>query len=488
VIPCAILAASFDCGKAKTEVEKLICGDDELSKLDESLNEAYLRALNRADIKKQAIESQRQWLKYERDVCQNAECIKKAYETRIKELGWTSSFGIVIFRDPGRFTSFSKVPVKIPESEVVRPSEKMTQTRTEQQSDISVQDDKFFIKGCPEPIFSDIPPAIKSKETNALYNQAFQRGYEMGLREGYKSKLDPDQILKNPLINKSHYQEPLAWYYGWHAGRWYGVAKATGHGCPKRLSPWPIAPLKIQYAFFREAMKSDILETYEFEHVLMLMKESKPYCEKLLPDILNDENIELVEPVSTFENTDNPALINYRSCDSRSALHVYDDRGIQRSRTLSDIGTQAFRFYGDLRLSKDTIAKDVIYSESASSDMAGYSTLNPQSCEVSVLATNASTSFDRKQKPSESCYNFLIRWRGKYIDLSGCGNPPYDVQADSLKMREEGFHTIDCDWLGNAKETAAVNPWGGKPILRSIIKDKTERPGSDKRTKARNQN
>ncbi len=32
-------AASFDCGKAGTKVEKLICADAELSKLDEKLLE-----------------------------------------------------------------------------------------------------------------------------------------------------------------------------------------------------------------------------------------------------------------------------------------------------------------------------------------------------------------------------------------------------------------------------------------------------------------
>jgi uncharacterized protein len=98
-------AASFDCRKARTKIEKLICSNDELSKLDESLSEVYLRALNRADIKQQTIESQRQWLKYERNVCQNAECVKNAYETRIKELGLSSSFGIVFYRDPNRNTS-----------------------------------------------------------------------------------------------------------------------------------------------------------------------------------------------------------------------------------------------------------------------------------------------------------------------------------------------------------------------------------------------
>lgn len=470
VIPSVIFAASFDCGKATSEIEKLICSNDELSKLDESLNEAYLRALNRTDIKQQTIKSQRQWLENERNVCQNVECIKSAYETRIKELGFLSSYGIVIFRDPNRSTASPKAQAKISESQGIQPSDKMTQTQTEQQSDVSAQDDKLFIKGCPEPILSDIP--FKSKKINALYYQAFQAGYEMGLHEGYKSKLDPDQIRKNPLINQSDYQQPLAWYYGWHAGRWYGVAKATGHGCIKRMSPWPIAPLKIRYAFFREAMKSSILNTYGVsDAVLMLGKESKTYCEGLLSDILNDENIELVEPLLKFENTEHPALVNYRSCDSRSALYFkYDDfnRINPRATTFSEIGTQAFRFYGDLKLSKNKIAKNVIYSESPPY-FAGYSALDSQSCELSILAMNSLTSFQVSYNSLSLCDNFLIKWRGKYINLESCGDPPYEVRADSLEIREEG-HTIDCNWVGHSSGAAAINPWGGKPVLRCIIK------------------
>jgi uncharacterized protein len=67
VIPSVVFAASFDCGKAASEVEKIICSDDELSRLDESLQKAYLEALKRADIKNQMIKSQRQWLKNERE-------------------------------------------------------------------------------------------------------------------------------------------------------------------------------------------------------------------------------------------------------------------------------------------------------------------------------------------------------------------------------------------------------------------------------------
>ena len=101
-------AASFDCRKARTKIEKLICSNDELSKLDEFLSEMYLRALNRDDIKQQTIESQRQWLKYQRNACHDAVCIKSAYETRIKELDLLSSDGMVVFRYPDRNKSLQK--------------------------------------------------------------------------------------------------------------------------------------------------------------------------------------------------------------------------------------------------------------------------------------------------------------------------------------------------------------------------------------------
>jgi uncharacterized protein len=93
-------AASFDCAKAQTNVEKLICADDGLSKLDESLEAQYQQALKRPDIKRQVVESQRDWLKNARDICQTGECVKKAYDTRIKQLGLTASFGIVIMSLP----------------------------------------------------------------------------------------------------------------------------------------------------------------------------------------------------------------------------------------------------------------------------------------------------------------------------------------------------------------------------------------------------
>lgn len=80
-------AASFDCGKAVSKIEKFICGDDELSKLDETLSKTYRQALKRSgDDKQQVIKEQRFWLKITHMSCKDAACLKELYAKRIHEL------------------------------------------------------------------------------------------------------------------------------------------------------------------------------------------------------------------------------------------------------------------------------------------------------------------------------------------------------------------------------------------------------------------
>ncbi len=86
VIPSVIFAASFDCSKATTKTEKVICGDPTLSKLDEDMAVAYSKALKTSDpdvVKK----GQRKWLKEVLAPCiEDKVCIKKAYENRLRQL------------------------------------------------------------------------------------------------------------------------------------------------------------------------------------------------------------------------------------------------------------------------------------------------------------------------------------------------------------------------------------------------------------------
>jgi hypothetical protein len=77
--------AGFDCSKATTRIEKMICADAELSKIDEELSSAYNEALKKAADPAALKREQQVWLK-ERNACTDAACVKQAYEARLQGL------------------------------------------------------------------------------------------------------------------------------------------------------------------------------------------------------------------------------------------------------------------------------------------------------------------------------------------------------------------------------------------------------------------
>jgi hypothetical protein len=81
-------AASFDCAKAGSKVEKLICANPQLSELDSLLQDTYSKArTDLSPIQDQAIVSaQKTWLKRSRNICADQTCLTAAYNTRINEL------------------------------------------------------------------------------------------------------------------------------------------------------------------------------------------------------------------------------------------------------------------------------------------------------------------------------------------------------------------------------------------------------------------
>ena len=80
-------AASFDCHKARTKVEKMVCSSPELSKLDGELGVIYSKAL--ADptmLAGEVSKNQKGWLKWDRNLCGDIPCLKKEYHKQIAEL------------------------------------------------------------------------------------------------------------------------------------------------------------------------------------------------------------------------------------------------------------------------------------------------------------------------------------------------------------------------------------------------------------------
>lgn len=78
-------ATSFDCSKETTEVERMICSDPELSKLDEELSNAYKNALKYAKNSESIRNSQREWMKA-RNLCDQKDCLYKVYVRRAHKL------------------------------------------------------------------------------------------------------------------------------------------------------------------------------------------------------------------------------------------------------------------------------------------------------------------------------------------------------------------------------------------------------------------
>lgn len=80
---------SFDCAKASTKAEKMICNDEsgELQNLDKQLFESYqaIKAKLDENDKKALLDSQKSWLKT-REKCESKECLKELLQHRIKEL------------------------------------------------------------------------------------------------------------------------------------------------------------------------------------------------------------------------------------------------------------------------------------------------------------------------------------------------------------------------------------------------------------------
>lgn len=77
---------SFDCIKAQTNAERLICSSNELSIADSRLSSAYKIELLNALDKESFKAKQRNWTKKVRDNCLNVECMLEAYKNRLSEL------------------------------------------------------------------------------------------------------------------------------------------------------------------------------------------------------------------------------------------------------------------------------------------------------------------------------------------------------------------------------------------------------------------
>lgn len=81
-----VIEASFDCGKAASKIEKLICASPETAAADKRLAAAYSIAKAQSTDVNALKAQQVEWMKQERNACTDSACLLKAVDDRIQKL------------------------------------------------------------------------------------------------------------------------------------------------------------------------------------------------------------------------------------------------------------------------------------------------------------------------------------------------------------------------------------------------------------------
>ncbi len=84
--PLADFAPSFDCAKATTDAERMICSSRALSEADVRLAQVFQAAIARGADQQVLREDQGEWRRFERDACATEACMLDAYNQRYLDL------------------------------------------------------------------------------------------------------------------------------------------------------------------------------------------------------------------------------------------------------------------------------------------------------------------------------------------------------------------------------------------------------------------
>ncbi len=110
----SVFAASFDCNKAATFIEKAICGNERISNLDDELAVNFKAVKNSIsdDEAKELIASQKQWLSV-RNKCTDDKCLIDSYSKRIAAIAGNSSVSNVSSSNFGGAYSGNNLSMKV---------------------------------------------------------------------------------------------------------------------------------------------------------------------------------------------------------------------------------------------------------------------------------------------------------------------------------------------------------------------------------------
>ncbi len=182
-------AASFDCKKASTWLEKTVCSNPELSKLDEEMAKAYSDALASLspEGQKETKQYQKQWLKEISPYCEArmksawhddaAECLKYTYEERIQQLQQSLiKFPDYIFRNV--YVSHSKADKTC---EYLYDKKDLTYPQIEKPRD---ENEKFWNNFISQKVRNELKIDDKCTDADVNYTVRFCNKYLIAIDKG----------------------------------------------------------------------------------------------------------------------------------------------------------------------------------------------------------------------------------------------------------------------------------------------------------------
>lgn len=112
LLPSFSWAASFDCNRATTLVEKLVCADPGLSQTDEKFSKTYNEILQSLRDSIDLKQDQIKWLREVRNKCADIPCLNKVYRDRLAVLEQVSSRTKAL-EIPAAATSTGPAPLRV---------------------------------------------------------------------------------------------------------------------------------------------------------------------------------------------------------------------------------------------------------------------------------------------------------------------------------------------------------------------------------------
>lgn len=188
VSPGAVYAASFDCAKAQTFVEKSICNDSELNLYDEAMGGNYRLMMRAKDMvgtdKADLRSSQMEWIK-NRNKCNDPQCILSKYKSRLDE--------ICDYPAVARSTRSECISVEDIESSLVAQAKNNTKSESNQNKTVSIP------KGEPvRAAVSKYEPNTGGVRTDAAVLKNIDKIKDLGFSN---SELKSMVYTRNDLIN-----------------------------------------------------------------------------------------------------------------------------------------------------------------------------------------------------------------------------------------------------------------------------------------------